>query len=118
MSKKPEVKEVIEEEGEISDELDFALMNYLLKNRGTGFTACQPKLVELETGKEVIKMGIDNTFINKDNQLMGLGIIGTIFVDPDTLDVLYATPKEELSENIEKLRNAGVEPQQRPKGKY
>jgi hypothetical protein len=118
MSTKPAVKEVIEEKGEISDELDFALMNYLLKNRGSGYTACQPKLVKLANGENAIKMGIDNTFIGKDNKLMGLGIVGTIFVDPNTLNLIYVTPKEELEENIEKLKEAGVEPQPRPKGKY
>ncbi|TXT58906.1 MAG: hypothetical protein BAJALOKI1v1_1520008 [Promethearchaeota archaeon] len=114
----PKVKNVIKDKGEISDELDFALMNFLLKNRGQGFTPCQPQLVELEDGKEVIKMNIDNTFIDKNNNLMGLGIVGKIFIDPESYEILYATPKEELDENIQKLENAGIEPQPRPKGKY
>lgn len=114
----PTIKNVIEQTGSISDELDYALMNYLLKKRGTGYTACQPSLVELEGGKKAIKMGIDNTFIGKENQLMGLGIVGTLIIDYESLEVLYCTPKEELESNIEKLRNAGITPQARPKGKY
>ena len=114
----PNILKVLQEKGAISDELDYALMNYLLKNRGTGYTACQPSLVELEGGKKAIKMGIDNTFIGKENQFMGLGIVGTLIIDYDSLKVLYCTPKEELESNIEKLRNAGIDPQIRPKGKY
>ena len=52
----PNVIKVLQEQGEINDELDFALMNYLIANRGTGYTACQPQLVELENGKQAIKM--------------------------------------------------------------
>jgi hypothetical protein len=114
----PNIIKVLQEKGAISDELDYALMNYLLKNRGTGYTACQPSLVELEGGKKAIKMGIDNTFIGKENQFMGLGIVGTLIIDYDSLKVLYCTPKEELERNIEKLRNVGIDPQIRPKGKY
>ena len=108
----------LQEHGQINDELDYALMNYLLKNRGPGFTACQPSLVELEGGKKAIKMNIDHTFIDKDNQLMGLGIIGKIYVDLDSLQVIYCTPIEDLESNIEVLKSAGIEPQPRPKGKY
>jgi len=114
----PNVIKIIQENGEINDEIDYALMNYLLKNRGTGYTACQPQLVELEGGKQAIKMDIDHTFIDKDNQLMGLGIVGNLFIDLDTLQVIYCTPKEDLENNIEKLKNANIQPQPRPKGKY
>lgn len=114
----PKVIKVLQKEGSISDEIDYALMNFLLKNRGTGYTACQPSLVELEGGKKAIKMNIDNTLINKSNQFMGLGIVGSLFVDYETLQIIYCTPNEELAENIEKLKKAGYEPQPRPKGKY
>ncbi|MFX1329691.1 MAG: hypothetical protein ACFE91_16300 [Promethearchaeota archaeon] len=114
----PSVIRVLEEQGEINDELDYALMNYLIKNRGTGYTACQPKLVELEGGKQAIKMNIDHTFVDKNNQLMGLGIVGSIFIDLDTFKVIYCTSAEELEKNIEKLKSAGIKPQSRPKGKY
>ena len=114
----PIVAKVIQENGEINDEIDYALMNYLLRNRGGGYTACQPQLVELENGQQAIKLGLDNTFIGKDNQLMGLGIVGNLYVDVNSLQVMYCTPLEELEVNIQKLKDAGVEPQPRPKGKY
>ena len=90
----PKVLKVLQEKGEISDELDYALMKYLLQNRGTGFTPCQPMLVELEDGIKAIKLSIDNTFVGKDNKLMGLGIIGLIYVDMENYNVLYASSKE------------------------
>ncbi len=114
----PIVIKVLQKQGEIDDELDFALMNYLIQNRGPGYTACQPSLVELENGKKAIKMNIDHTFVDKDNQLLGLGIVGKMYIDVDTLQVTYCTPLEELKNNIEVLKSAGIEPQARPKGKY
>jgi len=114
----PKIVKLLSDRGEIDDELDYALMSYLLKNRGEGFTACQPKLVELESDKKAIVMDIDNTFINKNNQLMGLGIVGNIFIDYDTLKIIYCTPLDELNANIQMLKNHGVAPQERPEGKY
>ena len=115
---KPKIVKVLQEKGEINDELDYALMNYLIQNRGAGYTACQPQLVELENNIKAIKVNIDNTFVNNTNQLMGLGIVGTLFVDYNSLSVISCTPKAELEQNIEKLKNAGITPQPRPKGKY
>ncbi|MBY9012423.1 MAG: hypothetical protein KGD70_08615 [Candidatus Lokiarchaeota archaeon] len=117
-SNAPIVKKILQEKGEINDELDFALMNYLLTNRGTGYTACQPQLVELDNSNKAIKMNIDHTFIDNDNQLMGLGIVGTLFIDYDALQVIFCSSSEDLVNNIEKLKNAGIKPQPRPKGKY
>ncbi|MBA7546768.1 hypothetical protein ES705_39165 [subsurface metagenome] len=114
----PNVIKILQKQGEINDELDYALMNYLIQNRGPGFTACQPSLVELENGKKAIKMNIDNTFINKDNQLMGLGIVGKIYIELDTLQVIYCTPIEDLENSIKVLKSAEILPQMRPKGKY
>ncbi|MFX1237614.1 MAG: hypothetical protein ACFFAS_00620 [Promethearchaeota archaeon] len=114
----PKVVKIIQEKGEINDEIDYALMNYLLQHVGPGYTACQPQLVELDGGTQAIKMGIDNTFIGKDNQLLGLGIVGNLFVEVDTLKIIYCSSKEELEENTQKLQEAGVEPQIRPRGKY
>ena len=114
----PTIVKVLQEEGEINDELDYALMNYILKNRGTGFTACAPKLVELDGGQQAIQMSIDSTFIGKNNQFMGLGIVGKMLIDAKTLKVIYCTPKEELDANIEKLKEAGYQPEPRPRGKY
>ncbi|MHA1349791.1 MAG: hypothetical protein ACTSPZ_03020 [Promethearchaeota archaeon] len=114
----PNVIKVLQEQGEINDELDFALMNYLITKRGPGYTACQPQLVEIENNKQAIKMNIDNTFIDKDNNLMGMGIVGTLFIDAESLQVMYCSSSEDLAKNIEKLKNAGIQPQARPKGKY
>jgi hypothetical protein len=117
-TEKPKIVKVLRERGEINDEVDYALMNYLMQNRGTGFTVCQPQLVELEGNKNAIKLNIDNTFVNNENRLMGLGIVGTLFVDYDSLSVIYCTPKVELEKNIQKLKDAGIQPQPRPRGKY
>jgi hypothetical protein len=114
----PRVIRILQEKGEINDELDFALMKYLIQNRGPGYTACQPSLVELEGGKRAIKLNIDRTFVDKDNQLMGLGIVGKIYIDLDTLKVIYCTPSQDLENNVEVLKSAEIEPQPRPRGKY
>lgn len=114
----PSIIKILQKQGEINDELDYAIMNYLLQNRGPGYTACQPSLVELEEGKQAIKMNLDHTFVDKDNKLMGLGIVGKIYVDLDTLQVIYCTPKEELENNINVLKSAGIKPEVRPRGKY
>ncbi|MHA2280896.1 MAG: hypothetical protein ACXAC5_08590 [Promethearchaeota archaeon] len=114
----PTIVKILQDNGEINDELDYALMNYLIQNRGPGFTACQPSLIELEGGKKAIQMNLDRTFVDNNNQLMGLGIVGKIFIDYDTLQVIFCTPLEELEKNIQKLKDAGIEPQSRPKGKY
>jgi hypothetical protein len=118
LEKSPKIARVLQEDGEINDELDYALMNYLIQNRGIGFTACQPRLVELEDGKQAIKMNIDNTFLGNNNELLGLGIVGTLFIDYVSLRVIYCTPPEELEKNVQKLKDAGVLPQTRPRGKY
>ena len=118
MPNPPTIVKVLQERGEINDELDYALMNYLLKNRGSGLTACQPQLVELRDGNKAIKINIDHTFLGNNNELLGLGIVGTIFVDYEKLEITYCTPVEELKQNIQKLKNVGVKPQSRPKGKY
>ena len=114
----PHIVKVLQEQGEINDELDYALMTYLLNNRGPGYTACQPKLVELEGSKKAIKMDIDSTFVDNNNQLMGLGIIGSLIIDFEKLNVLFCTSAEKLQENIKKLTEAGISPTPRPKGKY
>ncbi|MFX1275010.1 MAG: hypothetical protein ACFFBP_19310 [Promethearchaeota archaeon] len=114
----PKIVKILQEKGEISDELDYALMNYLLQHVGPGYTACKPQLVELEDGKQAIKMGIDNTFIGKGNKIMGMGIVGTILISLPEQDVLYCTSVAELEANVEKMIQAGIEPQVRPRGKY
>jgi hypothetical protein len=114
----PVVTKVIEEQGEISDEIDYALASFVANNIGFGYTPCQPALVELNNGKQVIRMGLDHTFVGEKNKLMGYGIVGYLFIDPETMDVLYCTPVEELEKNVETITNSGVAPQPRPRGKY
>jgi hypothetical protein len=118
LEKSPKIVRVLQDDGEINDELDYALMNYLIQNRGLGFTACQPRLVELEDGTQAIKMDIDHTFLGNNNELLGLGIVGALFIDYTSLKVIYCTPTEELEKNIQKLKDAGVLAQARPRGKY
>ena len=114
----PVVKRVIEEHGEISDEIDYALANYVANNIGLGYTPCQPALVELENGKQVIRMGLDHTFVGEKNQLMGYGIVGYLYIDPESMEVIYCTPSADLEKNVETIINSGVLPQPRPRGKY
>ena len=114
----PVIKRIIEETGEISDEIDYALANYIANTLGFGYTPCQPSLVELKGGKNAIRLGLDHTFIGDGNQLMGYGIVGYVFVDTDTMDVIYCTPPAELEANIQTLLDSGIEPQPRPRGKY
>ena len=116
--KSPIIVRILQDVGEINDELDYALMNYLIQNRGMGYTACQPRLVELEEGKKAIKMDIDHTFLGNNNELLGLGIVGALFIDYTSLAVIYCTPSDDLEKNIQKLKEAGVQPQTRPRGKY
>ncbi len=118
LEKSPKIARILQDAGEINDELDYALMNYLIQNRGIGFTACQPRLVELEDGIKAIKMDIDHTFLGNNNELLGLGIVGALFINYDSLKVIFCTPTEELEKNIQKLKDAGVQPQVRPRGKY
>ncbi len=117
VSQEPVVVNTVVERGEISDELDYALANYIAENLGFGYTACQPQLVELESGN-AIKIGLDHTFISKDRELMGYGIVGHIYIDAETQEILFCTPKEILEENIKLLLDEGIKPKPRPKGKY
>jgi hypothetical protein len=114
----PVVKRVIEETGEISDEMDYALANYLTQNEYFGYTPCQPSLVELKNGKNAIKIGLDHTFIGEDNQLMGYGIVGYIYVDADSTEIIFCPPVADLEANVETLVDSGIDPQPRPRGKY
>lgn len=114
----PIVTNVVNESGEVSDEIDYALSKFLLAERGAGFTACQPKLVELEDGTQAIKMGIDHTYLGTDMNIYGFGIVGQIYVSTKDFSIVYCTPIEELEENIKVLKDSGIDPQIRPKGKY
>lgn len=114
----PKVVKIVNESGEISDDLDYALANFLLAQRGPGFTACRPQLVELEDQSQAIKMMIDHTYIGKDNNVYGLGIVGYIYISTTDYSIIFCTPLKEMEENIQVLKDSGVEAQKRPKGKY
>lgn len=117
---KPTVTNVLAPEGEISDELDYAVANYVAQYIGFGYTACKPQLVEIsidDKTQQAIKMALDHTFINKNNQLMGYGIVGYIYIDPESNQVLYHTTTEEIEENT-KILIEDTDPQPRPRGKY
>ncbi|MBN2154581.1 MAG: hypothetical protein JW776_00870 [Candidatus Lokiarchaeota archaeon] len=118
----PKIFKVLEEAGELSDELDYMVNNRLMAERGMGYTACTPSLVEIEhNGKrvEAIKMGIDHTFVDSDSgQVMGYGIVGYLFFQTDPFEIIFITPKEQLEEKINYILESGMEASERPKGKY
>lgn len=120
----PNIVEVIESEGEISDELDYIVNMKLMEKVGAGFTACQPSLVEIEQNGEktqAIKMGLDHTYVDSETgQVMGYGLVGHIFIspDPENFEMYYITPNEILDEKVEYIIENGIEPEPRPRGKY
>ena len=114
----PKVAKIINERGEISDELDYAISKFILSERSSGFTACCPQLVEIEDGSQAIKMGLDNTFIGKDGKIYGLGIVGYLYISTKDFSIIYCTPLNEMEENVQILKDSGVEAKIRPKGKY
>jgi len=121
MNKEPKIVKILQEHGEVSDEIDYFINMKLIELYGGGFTACQPSLVELEGGLQAIKMGIDYTYIDaKSSEVMGYGIIGSIYlnVENELPKIIYITPKEELDEKIKYIIENGIEAQPRPKGKY
>ena len=58
MMSEPTVKKVIHPEGQIPDELDWEITKHLMQ-MGIGYTPCSPSLVELEDGRQAIKLLID-----------------------------------------------------------
>ncbi len=112
----PKIKKVIYPEGQIPDELDWELTKYLME-LGIGYTPCQPSMVELEDGRQAIKLNIDKTAVKSDG-VYGFGIIGSIYLEipksPTDLRIIYITSKEELeTRGNQALQTA--EPQKRPK---
>lgn len=119
--------------GDVSDEIDFFVNNYLANERGMGLTACQPALVDLENVGQAIRFKIDYTFVDSNtNKVMGYGIldsedgfVGEIFIsysedNPDDIDVVYITSKDDIEKATEVILNnpEKYHPQERPKGKY
>ena len=116
MSEEPKEVKVIHETGALNDELDWEITKYLM-NLGMGYTPCHPSLVEVEGGKQAIKILIDKTAVMKDG-VYGYGIIGHLYIEmpqgPSDLRIIWMTPKEELErKGTEVLQTA--QPQKRPK---
>ena len=112
---KPNEIRIIASSGKISDELDWKVSQFLLKERGPGYTSCQPSLVEIEGDmgpKETIKLLIDLTTVMEDG-VYGYGIIGEILVDFESEEIIYCTPKEVLEERANKVIQS-AQPQKRP----
>ena len=122
LMQEPKILKVVEESGELSDELDYLVNNRLMAERGMGYTACSPSLVEIDhTGSaaQVIKMGIDHTYVDSDSgQVMGYGIVGYVFFNAEPFDVLYITSKEDLESKVKYILESGMGSSVRPKGKY
>ena len=122
MSKQePKVLRVVEESGELSDELDYMVNKSLMQDRGMGYTACSPSLVEIDFGgtQQVIKMGIDHTFVDSDTgNVMGYGIVGYLFFKAEPFEVLFITPQDVMENKVKYILESGMEASVRPKGKY
>ena len=122
MSEQPKIIKVIEESGELSDELDYMVNNRLMAERGMGYTACSPSLVEIDHGgnpTQVIKMGIDHTFVDSETtNVMGYGIVGYLYFQAEPFKVLYITPQADLEAKVKYILESGMEASVRPKGKY
>ena len=118
----PKILKVLEESGELSDELDYMVNNRLMAERGMGYTACSPSLVEIEhagSPKQVIKMGIDHTFVESEtSQVMGYGIVGYLFFQVEPFEIFYITPTEDLELKVTYILESGMDASIRPKGKY
>jgi hypothetical protein len=120
-------------EGDVSDEIDFAVNGFLMQERGMGLTACQPSLVELDNGSKCIRFKIDYTFVDSNsNNVMGygqlgtdIGFVGLIYVsydeeDPEDMDLLFITPKDQIDMAVQKFVNDPQKypPFERRRGKY
>lgn len=117
MDPEPRVTSIITA-GEISDEVDYAVAMYIGNERGFGLTACQPHLVEIDDGRQLVRMAIDSTFRGDDNKIYGYGEVGRIYLDPnDNFAVIWCSPAEEIEANRNELMET-VEPEERPRGKY
>jgi len=121
----PNIIRVIEPKGEVSDLIDYIANNFVMKEVGFGYTACQPSLCEIDLNdKNVnsIKFGLDHTYVDADGLVKGYGIIGNLFIstseDPNKTELYYITPKSELDKSIQYIHENNIRAQSRPKGKY
>ncbi len=120
--KEPKILKIVEESGELSDELDYMVNNSLMQARGMGYTACNPSLVEIDLAgnpTQVIKMGIDHTYVDSETgNVMGYGVVGYLYFNADPFKILYITPQEQLENKVKYILESGMEAGVRPKGKY
>ena len=123
----PNIIRVIEPKGEVSDLIDYIVNNFVMKEVGFGYTACQPSLCEIKLNDRnvnSIKFGLDHTYVDSDG-VKGYGIVGKLFIsmledpeDPNKTELYYITPKSELEEKIQYIHENNIQAQPRPKGKY
>ncbi|MBD3227337.1 MAG: hypothetical protein GF329_04040 [Candidatus Lokiarchaeota archaeon] len=114
MESKPKEEKVLAKHGKVSDQIDWKVYKFLMNERGPGYTACKPSLVQLDDGTQAIKFLIDLTAVLDDGNLYGYGIIGEIYVDYKTGEIIWATPIEELRKKSSELFKV-AKPQLRPK---
>jgi hypothetical protein len=113
----PQVTAVLAE-GEISDEVDYAVAMFLDRERGFGLTACKPRLVQLSDGSQLVMLSLDSTFRGDDNKIYGYGEVGRMYLDPNNnFEVMFCSPAEEI-ERVRTELVETVEPEERPRGKY
>ena len=108
----PKVTKVLHETGKVADEIDWNISKFLMSERGPGFVACSPSLVELEGGTQAIKLLIDFTAMEEDG-VYGYGIVGELYADAQG-KIIWCTPKETMEQKSAELVGT-VEPQKRPK---
>jgi hypothetical protein len=129
----PKIAQIMVSDGQVSDEVDYFVNTYLAEQRGFGLTACQPALVQLESGEQAIRFKLDSTFVDAvTNNVKGYGLLGTDegFVgelllsynpeDVSDMRVLFITPQEEIEHNLQQiLANPEKFPAtERPRDKY
>ncbi|MHA1132324.1 MAG: hypothetical protein ACTSQQ_16170, partial [Candidatus Helarchaeota archaeon] len=108
----PKVVKVLHESGKVADEIDWNVSKYLINERGAGYTACRPSLVELDDGTQAIKFLIDFTAVEEDG-VYGYGFVGELFADVQG-NVKWCTPKDVMEQKRDELVTT-VQPQKRPK---
>ncbi|MFX1293662.1 MAG: hypothetical protein ACFFD2_02210 [Promethearchaeota archaeon] len=107
----PKVTKVLHESGSVADEIDWNISKFLMNERGPGFVACSPSLVELEGNRQSIKFLIDFTAVQEDG-VYGYGIVGELYSDVGG-KVIWCTPKEVMEQKRDELI-ATIQPQKRP----
>jgi hypothetical protein len=107
----PKVAKVLHEHGKVADEIDWNIAKFMINERGPGYTACIPSLVELDDGTQAIKFMIDFTAVEEDG-IYGYGVVGELFSDVQG-NILWSTPQEIMDQKRDELV-ATVQPEKRP----